>query len=138
MEEALCYGWIDSILTPIDTTKYKLRFSPRKKNSVWSKRNIDRVNMLITNGKMKRSGLSKVQEAKINRSWQAAIQRENTEDIPDDLKNALRRQQGATASYRNLNSSKKKQYLYWLQTAKQENTRKSRINKIVEEVSGKN
>ena len=136
VEEALCFGWIDSILKPIDSTKYMLRFSPRKKNSVWSKRNIDRVNKLITDGKMESSGLSIVQEAKINGSWQAAIQRENTEDIPSDLKNALRKQKGAIAAYRALIPSKKKQYLYWLETARQEKTRKARINKIIKDMSG--
>ncbi|MBN2591538.1 MAG: YdeI/OmpD-associated family protein [Sedimentisphaerales bacterium] len=137
VEEALCFGWIDSILKPIDSTKYMLRFSPRKKKSVWSKRNIDRVNTLIANGKMKNSGLSKVHEAKTNGNWQAAIQRENIENIPSDLKNALRKQKGAIAAYRALIPSKKKQYLYWLETAKQEKTRKTRINKIVEKMNNK-
>ena len=135
VEEALCFGWIDSILKPIDSEKYKLRFTPRKKNSIWSKRNIDRVSKLIANGKMKSSGLQKVKEARENGSWQAAIERENTQEIPGDLKNALRKQKGAIAAYRALIPSKKKQYLYWLETAKQDKTRKSRINKIVEDMS---
>jgi len=111
-----------------------LRYSPRKKNSTWSKSNIDRVNMLISDGRMKRSGLVKVQEAKNNGQWEAAIQRENVEEIPKDLKNALRRRKGAIAKYRTLKPSKKKQFLYWLETAKLANTRKNRIHKIVEEM----
>ena len=84
---------------------------------------------------MKSSGLKKVKEAKVTGNWQAAIQRENTQDIPSDLKNALRKHKGAIAAFRALNQSKKKQYLYWLETAKQDKTRKSRINKIVEDMS---
>ena len=134
VEEALCYGWIDSILKPIDSMKYMLRYSPRKKNSTWSRSNIDRVSTLIANGKMSCSGLAKVQEAKLNGQWEAAIKRERTEDIPNDLKNALRRRRGAIAAYRALKPSRKKRFLYWLQTAKQDITRKSRIQKIVDEM----
>ncbi|MHC4582078.1 MAG: YdeI/OmpD-associated family protein [Planctomycetota bacterium] len=134
VEEALCYGWIDSVLKPIDSMKYMLRYSPRKKNSTWSKSNIDRVNKLIANGKMRSSGLAKVQEARLNGQWEAAIKRERTEDIPGDLKSALRRRRGAIAAYRALKPSRKKEFLYWLETAKQDITRKSRIQKIVDEM----
>ncbi len=137
VEEALCYGWIDSTLKPIDSKKYTLRYSPRKKDSVWSKLNIDRVEKLIALGKMKEPGLARVQEAKLNGQWKAAIIRENTDYIPLDLRNSLQRRKGAITEYRALSKSRKKQLLYWLESAKQDKTRKNRILKIVEEVCNK-
>ena len=134
VEEALCYGWIDSVLKPIDSKKYMLRFSPRQKNSIWSKNNIDKVNKLMTEGKMKEPGLIKVNESKLNGQWEAALKRENTNEIPNDLRNALRRRKGAIKEFWSLTQSRKKQLLYWLETAKKEKTRKNRIQKIVDEV----
>ena len=72
VEEALCFGWIDGVLKLIDDEKYALRFSPRKKGSVWSETNKRRVAKLIRQGHMTEAGLAKVREAKANGQWQAA------------------------------------------------------------------
>jgi uncharacterized protein YdeI (YjbR/CyaY-like superfamily) len=76
-------------------------------------------------------GLAAVQAAKENGQWQAAIDRENSDKIPSELEVALRRMKGATEAYLNLPSSKRKQYIYWLQNAKREETRQKRIAEIV-------
>lgn len=83
---------------------------------------------------MKEPGFIKVKESQLNGQWEAAIQRENIDDIPSDLKNALRRKKGAIAKYHALKTSRKKQLLYWLGSAKQEKTRKNRINIILDEL----
>lgn len=131
VEEALCFGWIDSTLNTLDDQSYLLRFSPRKPDSVWSMINIGRVEKLQRSGHMTEAGLAAVEAAKENGQWQAAIDRENSEKIPSDLEAALRQMKGAAEAYRNLPTSKRKQYVYWLQSAKRQETRQKRIAEIV-------
>ena len=136
VEEALCFVWIDGLLRRLDEKRYVLRYTPRRRNSVWSVSNIQRVERLIREGRMTEAGLEKIAAAKENGQWEAAIRREQVEIIPPDLEKALRRRKGAIAAYRALPASRKKQYIYWLQTAKRPATQRRRIEKIVEEVLG--
>jgi uncharacterized protein YdeI (YjbR/CyaY-like superfamily) len=66
LEEALCFGWIDGILKRIDDEKHTIRFSPRRKNSIWSEQNKKRIRKLIQEGRMTEAGLAKIKEAKAN------------------------------------------------------------------------
>jgi uncharacterized protein YdeI (YjbR/CyaY-like superfamily) len=134
VEEAICFGWIDGKLHSLDDHRYLLRFSPRKQNSVWSVRNIQRVEELESRGVMTEAGLDAVRKGKKSGQWRAAIDRENTEEIPSELEAVLRRTKGAIAAYRNLPDSKKKQYMYWVQSAKREQTKLKRIKQIVKHV----
>jgi uncharacterized protein YdeI (YjbR/CyaY-like superfamily) len=136
VEEALCFGWIDSTLRSIDEQRYALRFSPRNKRSVWSVSNINRVKKLINEGKMTEAGLLKINEARDNGEWDAAIQREKVDDMPENLLHALSQEEGALTAYKALTNSQKKQYLYWLQSAKRAETKIRRIQSIVKEVMG--
>ena len=131
VEEALCYGWIDSTLNTKDDQSYLLRFSPRKPGSVWSIRNIHRVEKLKAEGRMTEAGRTAVQVAKEGGEWQAAIDRENPEFIPPDLEEALNQDPDAGNAYRNLPDSIRKRYVYWLQSAKQKKTRQKRIGEII-------
>ena len=87
-------------------------------------------------GLMTEAGREKVRAAKENGQWQSAIARENTQIIPPDLNAALRRKKGALAAYRELPDSKKKRYVYWLQDAKREDTRRKRIDEIIKRTVG--
>jgi len=136
VEEALCYGWIDGLLQTMDEKRYMLRFSPRTENSIWAISNIHRVENLISQGKMTEAGYQKIAEAKANGEWDAAIRREQVDIIPKDLESALRKEDGAISAYRALPDSQKKRYIYWLQTAKREDTKQRRIQKIVNQVLG--
>ena len=69
VEEALCFGWIDSTLNKVDDRVYGLRFSPRRPNSVWSQSNKDRVARLLRDGLMAPAGLAQVENAKANGQW---------------------------------------------------------------------
>lgn len=69
MQEAICFGWIDSSLQPIDGERYALRFTPRRKTSNWSERNKGWAAMLIAEGRMTEAGLAKIEEAKQNGRW---------------------------------------------------------------------
>jgi uncharacterized protein YdeI (YjbR/CyaY-like superfamily) len=131
VEEALCFGWIDSTLNTRDDQSYFLRFSPRKPNSVWSMSNINRVEMLINEGLMKNAGLAAVQAAKENGEWQAAIDREDPEYVPPDLEVIFKQDPEALEVFRKLPASKKKRHIYWLQSAKQEKTRQKRLLELL-------
>jgi len=137
VEEALCFGWIDGTLRSVDEKRFALRYSPRTRNSIWSVSNIERAEKLMAEGKMTKAGLSQITEAKENGQWEAAIRREQVEIIPEELEKALQETDGALSAYRALPSSRKKSYIYWLQSAKREDTRRNRIQKIVDEVFNK-
>jgi uncharacterized protein YdeI (YjbR/CyaY-like superfamily) len=134
VEEALCFGWIDGKLKSIDERRYALRYSPRTLNSIWSMSNIQRVEKLIAEGKMREAGFLKIAEAKENGEWEAAIRREQVNVLPKELESALREHEGALSAYQALPDSRKKQYIYWLNMAKREETKRKRILKILHEV----
>jgi len=127
VEEALCFGWIDGLLKPIDAEKYALRYSPRQQGSVWSETNKRRVAKLIKQGRMTEAGLAKVKEAKANGEWRAATLREDTANIPDDLRQALKANSLARHNFDRLAPSHKRQYIYWITSAKTDKTRQRRI-----------
>lgn len=83
---------------------------------------------------MMEAGRLKIAQAKENGEWEAAIRREQVDVIPEELERALRKHPGVLSAYRALPDSRKKQYIYWLQTAKREDTKQRRIDKIVQEV----
>lgn len=134
VEEALCFGWIDGKLKSLDEKRFMLRFSPRTANSIWAVSNIQRIEKLMAAGKIAEAGYQKITEAKANGAWDAAIRREQVDIIPKELESVLWKIDGAIKAYRRLPASRKKQYIYWLQTAKREETKQRRIQKIVEEV----
>jgi uncharacterized protein YdeI (YjbR/CyaY-like superfamily) len=131
VEEALCFGWIDGLLRSIDSERYALRYSPRKPQSVWAESNKRRTERLIAEGRMTAAGLEKIAEARANGEWDAAAAREDVDAIPEDLAQALEGNK-AWGSFRRWPASRKKQYLYWLSSAKRPETRAKRIQAIVD------
>lgn len=131
LEEALCYGWIDSLLIAFDAERFALRYSPRKRRSIWSEGNKRRVEGLIVEGRMTPAGLQKIAEAKANGEWDAATAREEVDSIPTDLEDALGTS-GALAAFKRWPASRRKGYLYWLSSAKRPETRQKRIRTIVD------
>jgi uncharacterized protein YdeI (YjbR/CyaY-like superfamily) len=133
VEEALCFGWIDGHLRRIDDESHALRFTPRGRRSVWAQSNKDRVERLIREGKMTPAGLAAVEAAKASGEWDAATAREDTETVPKDLAQALRKG-GALEAFGKLAPSHRKQYLYWVAEAKRDETRQRRIGETVRRV----
>lgn len=131
VEEALCFGWIDSLLKGVDDEAFALRYSPRKSKSVWSESNKRRAERLIDEGRMTAAGLEKIAQAKANGEWDAATAREDVDAIPVDLAQELESNK-ARASFDKWPASRKKQYLYWLSSAKRPETRRKRLQAIVE------
>jgi uncharacterized protein YdeI (YjbR/CyaY-like superfamily) len=134
VEEALCFGWIDGAMKSATADFFYLRFSPRTKSSIWSMSNIRRVEKLLAEGKMMAAGKQKIEEAKASGAWDATIRREQVDFIPEELETALRKIDGALARYQDLPDSRKKQYIYWLQSSKKDETKQRRIQKIMDEI----
>lgn len=127
---ALCFGWIDSTVKRIDDSKRRQLFTPRKPKSVWSALNKSYIKELINNGLMHKSGLNKIEAAKHDKSWFALDNVENL-IIPEDLAKAFNSNTMAFSNYQKFSKSYKKGYLYWLFTAKRQETRQKRINEII-------
>jgi uncharacterized protein YdeI (YjbR/CyaY-like superfamily) len=137
VEEALCFGWIDGLLHSIDHETYALRYSPRKRKSIWAGNNRRRVEKLIREGRMTAAGLAKVAEAKASGEWDAAADREDITLIPSDLERELRKHKSAWKAFQHWPASRKKQYFHWLTSARKAETRQKRIRAIVEMAKGK-
>lgn len=130
VQVALCYGWIDSIVRKMDDDRRKQAFGPRKENSTWSKVNKIYVEKLILENVMHESGLKKIETAKQNGSWELLDNVENL-IIPEDLQKAFDNNPPAFHNYKNFSFHYQKSYLYWLNQAKREETRNSRIGEII-------
>ncbi|MFC2025340.1 YdeI family protein [Chloroflexota bacterium] len=131
LEEALCFGWIDSIMKSIDDEKFILKYSPRKTKSIWSKRNKEKAEKLIKVGKMTNAGLIKIEEAKNNGFWDNAYTNKDRDEIPEDLNNALLQNKDAWEYFHNFANSYWNMYIGWVNSAKTEQTRKRRITEVV-------
>lgn len=127
---ALCYGWIDSTAKSLGNGKRRQYFCPRKPKSGWSKLNKDYIKELSMNGLMHESGLAKVETAKADGSWTQFDDVENGV-IPEKLQKAFDNHPQAYKNFNNFTKSQRKNYLYWLHTAKREDTQQKRINEIV-------
>ena len=130
VEEALCFGWIDSKVNTLDATRFKQVFSPRKPNSTWSKVNKWRVEVLIAQGLMMPPGLAKIERAKQNGTWTVLDAIEEL-IVPPDLMEALAENATARNYFEKFSPSSKKVILYWIQSAKRPETRQKRIEETV-------
>jgi uncharacterized protein YdeI (YjbR/CyaY-like superfamily) len=131
LDEALCFGWIDGLMRPVDEYTFTLRFSPRKPRSIWSEGNKRRVERLIEQGRMTEAGMAAVRQAKENGEWDKAAEREDTSVLPSDLEDALQRDGRLWLKWESLAPSHRKQYIYWITSAKTEETRQRRIRETV-------
>jgi uncharacterized protein YdeI (YjbR/CyaY-like superfamily) len=126
VEEALCFGWIDSKGNKLDEERSLLWFAPRKGGTGWSKPNKERVEKLIAAGQMTPAGLAKVEAAKADGTWTALDSIEALE-IPPDLATALGSYPTATAYFDAFPRSVKRGILEWISTAKTAPTRAKRV-----------
>ncbi|PWK29262.1 uncharacterized protein YdeI (YjbR/CyaY-like superfamily) [Arcicella aurantiaca] len=131
VDEALCFGWIDSTAKTIDSEKFIQFFSKRKPKSVWSKVNKTKVEQLIGNGLMTKAGFDSIEIAKQNGSWTILDEVEEL-IIPNDLEEAFQANLGTKDYYFSLSKSARKGILYKLVLAKRSETRHKRICEIIE------
>ncbi len=129
--EALCFGWIDGNLKRIDDEKHMVRFSPRRKNSIWSATNKKRVAKLVAEGRMMHVGLAKVEEAKENGQWDRAEVQRAVPEVPSELKKALTGNKAAKRYFDSLAPSYRKQFIWWITSAKRGDTRRKRVTEAI-------
>jgi uncharacterized protein YdeI (YjbR/CyaY-like superfamily) len=126
VEEALCFGWVDSKPAKLDDERAMLWFAPRKAGTGWSAPNKLRVERAIAAGRMAEVGLAKVQAAKADRSW-ALLDAVERLEVPGDLAAALAAQTPAAANFEAFPRTAKRGILEWIQSAKTAPTRERRI-----------
>jgi uncharacterized protein YdeI (YjbR/CyaY-like superfamily) len=131
VEEALCFGWIDSKINPIDDTFYMQVFTPRKPKSAWSALNKARVKRLVAGGLMAAAGAAAITAAKTSGTWSATTQIEEL-IIPPDLAKALRSNADARRNWESYTPSRRKGVLYRLAGAKRPETRAKYLQQIIE------
>ena len=136
VDQALCFGWIDSTAKPIDNEKYMQYFCKRKPKSNWSKVNKDKIKTLIEQDLMEEAGFKSIEVAKENGSW-TSLDEVEALVIPDDLKRELVKYTGAMEYFEGLNKSSKKGLLYWVVSAKRKETRQKRILEVAKNASQK-
>jgi uncharacterized protein YdeI (YjbR/CyaY-like superfamily) len=131
LDEAMCFGWIDGKMRTIDKNSFTLRFSPRRRNSVWSLSNVERAERLIGTGRMAEAGYEAVEEAKRNCRWDSAYTSRVSPQVPRDLEEALKANEEALANFKMFSNSVKLMYVHWVEQAKMEGTRARRISEVV-------
>ncbi len=130
VEDALCFGWIDSKANNRDEESFYQSFAKRNPKSNWSKINKERVSQLIEQGLMTDKGMEVIELAKLNGAWSSLDSIENLKLSPD-FKKALEQNRQALVNFETFPRSIKKGILEWIQNAKRKETRERRINETV-------
>jgi uncharacterized protein YdeI (YjbR/CyaY-like superfamily) len=131
VDEALCFGWIDSKPNKRDNESYYQFFAKRNPKSSWSKINKKKVELLLAAGLISSAGLQAIEIAKKNGAWDA-LNEVDALIIPDDLKNAFNENRNALMHFEKFSNSSKRIILEWIRNAKQQGTRQKRIKETVE------
>ena len=131
LDASLCFGWIDGIRRSLDDRYYLQRYTPRRKRSKWSQRNIGKVARLTEEGRMRPAGLAEVERAKADGRWEGAYPSPKDMTVPDDLERELESRPEAREFFETLSSTNRYAILYRLADAKRPETRARRLAKFV-------
>ena len=126
VEEAICFGWVDSKSKGLDDERTMLWFAPRRAGSAWSKSNKDRVARLVASGRMMPAGIAKMESAKRDGSWNA-LDAIDALEVPSDLKLAFADHPGSEGHFTAFPRWVKRGVLQWIASAKRPNTRARRV-----------
>ncbi len=132
VEEALCFGWIDSTVRTVDGERYMQKYTPRRPDSVWSQINIRRARKMIKQGLMTEHGL--VLFNAVKKKGRIAPRAKDIKTrlaVPVDLEEALKKKKKAFDNFMNFAPSYKAMYIYWINDAKKPETRARRIQRVV-------
>lgn len=131
LDAALCYGWIDGQLRRGDDKFYLQRFTPRRKHSTWSKRNIDHVARLEKAGKMRPPGWKVVEDAKSDGRWQNAYDSQSNMTVPPEFLHELSKAPESLAFFESLDKINKYAIVWRIQSAKKPEIRENRMKVIL-------
>lgn len=129
---ALCYGWIDGQRKALDSTHFAQRFTPRRKGSIWSKRNVDRVAELEGAGRMRPAGRAEVEAARGDGRWERAYAGSRDIEVTPEFQAALEGNAEAARFFETLSKSQRYAFLFRIATAKRADTRDRKIRQFVE------
>ncbi len=137
LEEALCFGWIDSIIKKIDNQQYVRKFTPRRDTTKWSELNKKKVIALIKNGKMTEEGLKKIdvylRTGRVDWENKELKEKETKEfDIPDFMREEFAKNEPALTNFNNLAKTYKRHYILWVTSAKKGKTINNRLKEAIE------
>ena len=132
LQIALCYGWIDGLINKYDEIYYVTRFTPRKPKSLWSKTNQASVKKLLADGKMQPSGMTTIEIARANGSWENAYDSSAEMKIPEVFLEQLEKDKKAEEFFKTLDRANTYAIGWRLQTAKRPETRIKRMNQLLE------
>lgn len=135
LDVCLCYGWIDGQRRKYDERYYLQKYTPRRKQSTWSKVNIGKVEMLIEAGRMQESGLWAINEAKADGRWERAYESQRNATVPQDLEEMLAKNKAASDYFASLGRADRYHVLFQLMTAKSQAIRELRLQNIVEKLT---
>jgi uncharacterized protein YdeI (YjbR/CyaY-like superfamily) len=130
VDEALCFGWIDGVRKSIDDQSYFIRFSPRKPTSIWSNVNIKKIEELTGKGLMQAAGIAAFNLRSEARSGIYTFEKEEV-ILSDEYKKEFRANKKAWEWFEKMPASYRKPAIDWIMSAKQETTRKKRLNELI-------
>jgi uncharacterized protein YdeI (YjbR/CyaY-like superfamily) len=131
VDEALCVGWIDGVRRSIDQDSYRIRFSPRRPRSTWSKINIERVRVLTEEGRMKPAGLAVFAQRREDRSGSFSYEQDKIPQLTPADERTFRKNKPAWAYFTQQPPGYRKRVLWWLSSARQEATRQGRLARLI-------
>ena len=131
VEQALCFGWIDSIIKKLDETRYMRKYTPRKDNSRWSAMNKKRVEKMKKKGQMTEFGEQKIKAAKQLGNWNNITRPRLSFKMDAEFQDALNSNQKARIYFETLAQTYQKQYIGWIEVAKRPETKKKRIKESI-------
>ena len=129
VDQALCFGWIDGVRKSIDEHAYQIRFTPRKKESIWSPINIEKIKKLTSEGLMQQAGLEIFKNRAEGRPFDYAFKKDLK--LPSDFENQFKKNVNAWSYFETLAPSYKKHSIHWVISAVQDKTKLKRLNELI-------
>jgi uncharacterized protein YdeI (YjbR/CyaY-like superfamily) len=131
VDEALCYGWVDSVRRGVDADSYMNRFTPRKPTSNWSEVNIRRVEELMKQGRMRAPGRKAFEARKPREAGTYSYEQRYEIELPPDLERRFRAKKKAWAWFRDQGAGYRSMALFWVMGAKKPDTRERRLETLI-------
>ena len=127
LEEALCFGWIDSLMRRIDEERYRQRYTPRTEGSAWSKANLARAKDLMEQGRMTEAGIARMPKGDGGGEKSATP----SEILAPELRAMLEKEQESEKRFQAMPAWRRRMYVSWVMSAKKEETRARRMREMV-------
>lgn len=131
LDEALCFGWIDGVRRNLDETSYTIRFTPRRPRSIWSRVNVNHVERLKKEGRMQPAGLAAYEQLDPKRTGIYAFENAPRE-LAAEYEKEFRKHKAAWEYFQTYPPYLKKTVSYWVMSAKKEETRAARLQRLIE------